>query len=445
MRLLAWIGCGLALLLLVPLRAEANPLDAYGFGAVGIGRAGAMTATVSDVSSNYYNPAGLAATDRLQLELGWARTRPRLKMNGHDQNVDAHYGLAAGISLPGRILGRRVAVSVGTFVPAERVSRIRALPQQQPRWALYDNEPQRIVITTSGAIEPFPGLTLGLGLTYLSNTEGTLDIMGDVSLNDADQTTLFAGVDVDLSAVRYLSAGIQYRLGDRWAFGVAFRDEFSLELNLVVDVQGRIFTGNPNSPLVIVPEGQLLFDSRNTNLFSPRQLAFGVAHLGRRGELALDVTWRQWSRLPPPTSTIRIDLDLGDNLPFAIPPLDRPLDPGFRDIWLVHAGGDLHVHKTAQTRWTLRGGAAWIPSPAPDQPGPTNYIDTPSVRLATGATLMLREVTPILPAPVYLDAALDTTRMITRRYHKPDPADPVGDLRAHGYFWSWSLHARLHF
>ena len=57
-------------------QAQANPLDAFGFGARSVAMGGAVTAQVSDVSANYYNPSGLTDAHRLRLDLGYALVSP---------------------------------------------------------------------------------------------------------------------------------------------------------------------------------------------------------------------------------------------------------------------------------------------------------------------------------------------------------------------------------
>ena len=51
--------------------ALANPLDYFGFGARGPGMGNAQVALADDFSANYYNPAGLATRDALQLQIGY--------------------------------------------------------------------------------------------------------------------------------------------------------------------------------------------------------------------------------------------------------------------------------------------------------------------------------------------------------------------------------------
>lgn len=429
--------CGLAA------AAHANPLDAFGFGARGIALGGAMTALANDYSANYYNPAGLASDDKLRLEFGYIYVDPGLRINGGDQNVDRSYGVQGGLVMPGRIFGRNVAFSVALFLPAERISRIRALPQQQPRWVLYDNNPQRLVITTSVGFEVVPNLMLGVGLSYLSDTRGTLDMSGLVSIQDSEQTSLFSAVDVDLSAVRYPSAGLLWTPGEHARIGIGFRDRFSLDLDLGVNVAGDVaplFPGEP--PLVSDAAFNLL--TTNTNLFSPRQLSAGFAWDGGRWLAVVDLTWAQWSQFDPPVSTIDIDLQL-DPLDFVIPPGETIIDPDFHDILITRIGGEFDVVDSRHFGLTARAGYFWEPSPVPDQPGRTNYIDNDKHGGSLGLGFRFSEFSDVFTAPLLFDVAGQYIGIPERTYLKANPADAVGDYQAAGSFLGFSTSLSILF
>ncbi|MEZ4431068.1 MAG: hypothetical protein R3F65_01560 [bacterium] len=352
----------LALLMASP--AAANPLDAFGFGARAVGMGGAATAVSTDVAANYYNPAGLAAGDGLRLDLGYAFVRPELRIAGGDQRVDDSRGFQGGVALPGVLFGRRVGFSLGLHLPDERVSRIRALPQRQPRWVLWDNRPQRVVITSSVALEVIEGLFVGGGLTYLANTAGTLDITGDVGLFDVELTRLSSAVDVDLASVRYASAGVLYQ-GDGWRLGAAWRQDFSLKLDLDVRVTGRVLSA---PELAVVPEGLFLLRSLNDNLYSPQQVFVGAAVTLGDWLVAVDVGWLDWSRFPSPTARLELALELAP-LSFELPLPAEPLAPGFHDIVVPRVGAEWAALAGEWGRLLVRGGGFYEPSPAPDQRG----------------------------------------------------------------------------
>ena len=412
-------------------QAHANPLDAYGFGARGLSLSGAMTANAKDFSANYYNPAGLAAENDLRIEMGYIYVNPSMQLNDADTDVDRNYGVQGGVLLPGRVFDRNISFSFGIHLPAERISRIRALPQRQPRWVLYDNRPQRLVITTSLALQIIDDLFIGAGLTYLSDTGGVMQMEGLVALRDAEETAFFSGVDVDLESVRYPSAGLLFTPGN-WRFGLAFRDEFFLGLDLTVEVAGDVGGFVPGRP-ALVEGASFVVRTQSTNLFSPRQLAFGATYEVERWMGTVDLTWAQWSRFPPPAASIDIDLDLGV-LEFAVPPSDEVLDPGFHDIVIPRVGAEYAAVDRERFGLTLRGGATVEPSPALRQRQDLNYVDTLKLGVSAGLGLRFSDFSDVFPRPILFDVGLVYTRLARREYRKSDPSDPVGDFYADGHF-----------
>lgn len=427
------VSTSAAALLCFPAAPRANPLDAFGFGARGIALGGATTATARDVSANYYNPGGLAAADHLHIDLGYVYTQPFLRLNGADLNVDRSSGFQGGLLLPGDLFGRRVAFSIGLFLPDDRITRLRALRQSQPRFELYDNRPQRLVITSSAAVELVDGLTFGAGVTYLSDTHGALDVEGVVHATDVTHTRLRSRVDVDLEAVRYPSFGLMWRPGRHWRFGLTEREAFSLSLDLDVDVHGRVVTG-PNDT-TLVESGRFFLNSVNDNLFSPRQVAFGVAYEHTAFTVSAELAWLQWSGFPSSTAAIALELEL-EPLQFSVPIPDPPQAPAFHDIVVPRLGAELVLADGETFGFVLRAGGFYEPSPAPAQPGITNYVDADKIGAGAGFGLRFGPLHPVRgalwPGPVTLDVAAQYIRLRERRQEKSDPADGVGDYVADG-------------
>ena len=73
----------------------------------------AMSADVSDVSANYYNPAGLARARGLELSLGYFRASHHLSTNDVDNQVDPVKGLVFGLVAPGELFGVKFAFGLG--------------------------------------------------------------------------------------------------------------------------------------------------------------------------------------------------------------------------------------------------------------------------------------------------------------------------------------------
>ncbi len=421
--------------------AAANPLDSFGFGARSVAMGGAVTATADDFSANYYNPAALARGQDMRLDFGYVLTDPSLAINGRDVNVDPSQGFEGGVTLPGKIFGRRLAVSVGLFLPDARITRVRALPQRQPRFVLYDNRPQRLVITTSGALEIVEDLFFGFGLTYLSNTGGTVEIDGVVSASKVEDTRLFSGVDVSLPAVRYPSFGLLWTPGP-WRLGLTWREEFSLEIDLGLTVKGDVVFGEEQT--IVAEDGSFAIRSVNTNLFSPRQVALGVGYEAQRWLVSADLTWLDWSSFPTPTAAVAVSIDV-PGLPLDIPPSAVPVAPEFHDILVPRLGAQWTAIDGPRLGLALRAGYFFEPTPAPDQPGPTNYIDNDKHGFSIGAGLRLSNLTEVFPKPILIDLALQTILMPERLTLKDDPADPVGDYSAGGHFVGGSLTCKFLF
>ena len=419
--------------------AQANPLDAFGFGARSVAMGGAVTAQVSDVSANYYNPSGLTDAHRLRLDLGYALVSPELTMNGQNQGVDTSRGMQGGVIMPTTIGGRYLAFSIAVHLPDERVSRIRALPQRQPRWVLWDNRPQRLVITSSAAVDITEGLSVGAGLTFLANTAGTVHMTGTVDLLDADKTHLSNAVDVNLSAVRYVTAGATYRHRSGWSLGAVYRHDFVLRLDLAIDVQGDVVVdGNP-----VVPNASFFVRSINQNLYSPAQAVLALGYSRPTWQVGAELGWVGWSRFPTPTAEIELDLAL-QPLEVDLPIPAAPVPPHFRDIWVPRIGGEVLAWTTDAFDVLVRAGYFFEPSPVPDQPGDTNYIDSQKHGLSSGLALQWGPG-DIVKGPLTLNVAIQHIHLTQRKVEKINPADPVGDFTAAGKSWGGFLDLGIEF
>jgi long-chain fatty acid transport protein len=432
----------LALTALVPAGrvARANPLDAFGFGARSSAMGSAATATVDDFSANYYNPAALAAARGLRFELGYVFMRPKLTLNGADVGVDDHRGFQGGFVLPGELFRRRVAFSIGLFLPDRQITRVRALPQRQARFVLYDNRPQRLVLTSSLAVEIVRGLYLGAGITFLSNARGSLDISGAVDLVDSGKTVLLSAVEENLVAVRYPTAGLLWHATDNLRIGLSYREQFSLVLDVDILVRGDIVLGG--EPLV--EDASFKLRSLSKNLFSPRQLTLGVAWTTPRWLVELDVSWVQWSRFPPPTASVSIDLDIPE-LPFTIPGSENIAAPDFHDIIVPRVGAELLAHDGPHVALKLRGGYFFEPTPARPQRGVTAYLDSHKHGISGGLGLVFKGATKVFPEPIELDFTGQFLWMQRRAFEKDDPADPLGDVVARGRYIGASTNLKLLF
>lgn len=429
--------------------AAANPLDVFGFGPKAAALASACTAWCTDASSNYYNPAALAAVDRIELTLGYSGASPLLELNGRQQPVDASRGVIGGVVVPGTVLGLRFAFGAGVHLPDERLTRVRALPPGRPRFALFDNKPQRLFVTSNLALEPVPGLQVGGGLTYMAETVGTVAMTGEVTVPDGSSTSLVTSVDVDLQAVRYPSAGIRWEALPWWTLAMSWRGEFSLALDLTTAVRGDLVLVSGDRAATLLEDGEFRLRSRTAVLFSPMQVTLGSAVSPLPGlTLVADLVWSRWSTYPSPIARIEPYLDLAPLIEDAterFPPSTPPEPAGFADTLAPRLGVET-AHALAPG-WTLvlRAGYAFEPTPAPPPTGVTNLVDADRHVASCGVGLELDGPVGPIPGDVVLEGHAALMRVTRVEVAQDDPAEPVGDFAADGWVRTGGLWLRARF
>jgi long-chain fatty acid transport protein len=412
-------------------RARANPIDAFGFGSRAPAMGGAATAASEDASANYYNPAGLVRGHALRIDIGYRYAQPVLKLNGQDTGVDASRGFAIGIAAPGQIGPFRFAFGASLWLPDQRLTRVRSLPYDQPRFIYYDNRMQRLLLSTNLAIQIIPGLYIGGGLTFMSKTQGQLFLKGDVAVSDPDASSLVTKIDVDLVAIRYPQVGILWDATRNVSIGVTYRHSFRLDVDQQFRVDGNI--GNPGLPPIVM-NGFFSARSISNDMFQPWQLTAGAAvRLTRRFLMTYDLTFARWSEMPVPASDLTLGIDIGQfNDMVHLPPKRVFSNPYFHDIVIPRIGGEWRALERPKANLDLRAGYSYEPTPAPEQIFDTSFADCDKHTFSIGLGLELPRLQPILALPLMLDFHFALTLLPPRANRKVDPLDKVGDFIAAG-------------
>ena len=434
------------LILCVSGTAHANPADIFGFGARGAAMGGAQVAAADDGTANYYNPAILARLETIRIELGYAVALPSLEVDGQDNAVDSSRGTVIDIAVPGQLDGARFTVGAMIFLPDEALTRLRNESAQKPRWALYDNLPQRLVFGANAALELTDKLSIGGGISFMAATKGVVSLRGLVGFPRPELSNLDLSIDVDLDTIRYPEAGIWYRALPWLDVGAAYRGGFFLTIDLAFKLMGDV--GSPGQPPA-VSNGHVNLRTVSQDLFQPAQFVAGfAARLTPRFVLAFDLAYHRWSTFQNPSAKIDPpDLDLGQfnqfvNIP-AFPPLPAP---NFHDIAVPRLGLEWLARANADHRLLARAGYIYEPSPAPEQVGESNFIDNDKHTFSVGAGLELRHgLGAIIPRPVSFDISLGITTLVPRDHHKLSPVDPVGDYRSSGHVLEMGILSRWQF
>ncbi len=429
-------------LLIASSPAAANPADVIGLGARAIAMGGAQVASVDDSTAGYYNPARLASFDDIHIDVGYQMSVPRVGANGETFAVDRAEGVAAGIAVPGTILGKRLAIGASLYVPDQQVTRTRTLPAERPRFLAYDNRPQRLLLTAAAAFELARGLQVGAGVAYMASTNGTVELQGLVGFPNTADSNLELSIDVDVKTIRYPHAGIAWQATPRLMLGASYRGGFRLVIDQTVKVRGDL--GTPET--TVVEDGRLDLRSVSQDLFQPMQLTVGGAFKATPCLLvALDLVYQRWSVYDNPTARIDVELDVKQfNDLVMIPPARILEPPKLRDIVVPRAGVEWKG-APGPRRWTARGGYVFERAVAPEQKGESNFIDNHKHTLAAGGGIEWKGIGDVILKPVSLDAFVTFTYLQPRDHHKLSPVDPVGDYTAKGHAFAAGLMSRWRF
>lgn len=418
--------------------AQANPADVIGLGARAISMGGAQVATVEDSTAGYYNPALLASFDDIRIDVGYQMAVPRVGANGETFAVDRSAGLSTGIAVPGKLLGKRLAIGATLFLPDQQITRSRTLPAERPRFLAYDNRPQRLLMAATAAVELVPGLQVGAGVAYMASTNGTVELEGLVGFPNPAVSSLDLSIDVDVKTIRYPHAGIAWRVTDRLVLGASYRGAFRLVIDQTVKVRGDL--GTPDA--VVVEDGRLDLRSASEDLFQPMQITVGGAlQVTRCLLVALDVAYQRWSVYDNPSAKIELELDIGQfNDLVMIPPPRTFEPPDLRDIVVPRLGVEWK-----RDQWTARGGYVFEPAVSPEQRGESNFLDNHKHTLALGGGVLWRGLAGVIAKPVSLDGFVSFTYLQPRDHRKLSPVDPVGDYTAKGHAIAAGITSRWRF
>ncbi|RLB52634.1 MAG: hypothetical protein DRJ42_14290 [Deltaproteobacteria bacterium] len=436
LRIALWATAAAFALVATPSDVSAQAMDSFGLGSRSTAMGGAVSAHVSDPSANYYNPAGIAGFDGVQLMAGYFYSMPNLFVDGNDSNVDDISGIVFGLTVPGSIGPVNFAFGLGGHLPDGRVSRSRSLPRRQPRWELYDNRPHRTLLSTNVAVEPVPWLRIGGGISFQAFSENDIHIGGEIGLLGLEMDTdLVQEVDFAIRTIRFPTAGVQADPTDWLSFGLNYRGEYALSNELIGEVAVDLLT-----PGVDPFAAYVLIETASINAFVPQQLSMGTTVKPLEGlMLSAEVTWVNWGSYQSAVgaSSVILTIDVPPSLEDLISVPDSitpgvPVAAEFSDRWVPRFGGE-YTEKFSET-FSLSGrfGYVYENSPAPPQTGFTNLIDSDRHVFSLGLGTRLGMFRPLLPGWVDVDMHFQWSHLPDRDHVKQSPADPTGDYRAGG-------------
>jgi len=416
--------------------AAASPPDTYGIGGRSTALGGAVSASATDFSAGYYNPAGLAQASGVELSFGYKYAGHHLELGGRSSQLDPVREMVGGVIARGTVGELPVAFGITAQISTERLSRFRTRRAEEPRWLLYEDRPHLLYLGFSAAVRPVDWASLGAGLAVLSSTRGRFTITGTVVQPDAtgaslDDSQLRHEVDVDLTPRRIPLFGVTLKPTEAVSVAAVYRGQATVDFDMKGELRGDVQT-----VAFTLPAAYEVM-SRSAGDFVPRQFVVGVElEALRRLRAELDVAYVNWAAYESPFARTESQLTLAAPEGFLdLPPDSEPgalLDPQFEDRVVPRIGVEYEVGATRDLALPIRVGYAFEKSPVPEQTGQSNLVDNDRHVMAFGSGLVWQDPADFIPGELRFDFVGQWTRLPTRVTLKDNPADYVGDYRAGG-------------
>ena len=285
----------------------ASYADTYGFSASGIARGNAVTATVNDWSSVYYNMAGLGKTiknsesnNRLNGQLGisylYAKPSFDIDINREikgDKNLDVGritFGLAADlknyIDMPESVSSARFGIGIGISSDLMLV-KLTDIDHRTHNFFRYGREIEMPAIFAGvGFGFKDDKFGVGIGTVICLRGEGPKIQAEHIQLAPEPDKPMY-NLPADVYGEPRPVIGLYYSPSNSLDFGFSFRGEQYLELD-PLKIKAGIDVANVDLDLSLA-----LFD-----YYTPNSYTFGVAYTPKKHSdftFSFDIEFQQWS------------------------------------------------------------------------------------------------------------------------------------------------------
>jgi long-chain fatty acid transport protein len=360
----------------------ASPQDVFGFGhrSIGMGGTGSLAGATSDTV--YGHPAVLSTARESILQFGLLGASFDLRATGPGMPGKLSYlplkasTLGAVLPLPfGGVLRDRLALGVAFLTPLDVVVRGRILYPETPQFLMADRTQS---IAVYGAI----GADLGHGVRIGGGVSALAALRGSVLVATDESGRVGTRVEDALVASYAPLVSVSYDLDEAWRLGATYRGELRGRFNVVIEV--RDLGGITVPPLNISGMAQ----------YDPAQLTLEATRSRGHTTWGLSATYAHWAAYPGPLeATVRCE-DAPDPDTDCLAP--APSDPEFSPTVTPRVGGEYRFDISPGARFAVRAGYAFVPSPAPEQTGRTNFFDAHRSVASVGWGWLLDEPLPRL-------------------------------------------------
>lgn len=374
------LSCSMVMLL-ISSHAQANLReDVFGAGARVKAMGGAGTAVATDWSAVYYNPANMAFSPQSSMSIAFERQDYQLEIQDEQafptpDELRPRNTLTLGMTM---VLPFKISFGAMLQFGLERAQYFdQSTPNPTPRYHFYGQNLEQLSIMFGFAYEVIEGLSFGLALAPLVNSELILNTDVPIYSGEKELSGRFAW-NLIPNATWYL--GMHYTPVDEFHLALSYRTRMYHKLDANADIIVALFGAE-------FAFEQLLLQSYSW--YSPQQLALGASFEPIQNLLiGFDVTWYEWSASKGPyvNAAFPVDEESDDSeqntgsasdvsQPSIADTVTLPIMPdmNFRDIFVPRLGIEWTILDQALA---LRGGYRFQPTPVPQPSGRINLLDS---------------------------------------------------------------------
>lgn len=363
-------NCGLILTAAVTSLFLSSPGLASGFRIVdqsprAIGQADAFVAQADDPSAIYYNPAGLTQI-RGGVLAGMSIVRPiseHTDQAGHGEDSLERYHDIPFLYFAHDLGLEDWRFGLGVYSPFGLGADWST--QGFSRYWSTKSRLDLIAVNPTVAVEIFPGLSLGAGVSFFYSEMTNARQVAVVLPGTSQPAT---GMDATYESTGYgegwgFNLGVLYRFLERHSLGLSFRSQTSI-------------THRGNARVSGIPLGPGMTgetsDRFHTTLDLPSSITFGYAYRPiPELKVEANIDWTAWKTFR------KLDFEFsGDNPLFADVTVPRNWD----DAWYYSLGTEWLI----SSNFTLRGGVGYMESPIPEETFDTMIPRTDQFALSLG-------------------------------------------------------------
>lgn len=313
----------------------------------------AVVGSTGGFEAVWYNPAGMAYDEELTFAFGYQHGFLELEINDEPWAALDTPALVFGFGIPlplGGVLEDRISMGMGFVLPTTSILIADTKAPGDLTYVLLENRAQTVSIMGGLAMRILDELSIGWSMLALAELDGAIDVGPNESGRLGSQAR-------DQLVTAYSNAvGVMVRpLPNRLGLGLVWRQASAANYALPISVElGDEFR-------LPVP----VLDISGVAQYDPAQVSASV--WGRPTDwlhLEFGMTHKRWARFENPIVYTAV--------PDEYPP--QPV-PGFSNTTVWRAGVEGRFERGD---WSLRPrlGFAYEPSPAPEQTGLHNYLDS---------------------------------------------------------------------